>query len=127
MQTKITGEAWGWCLDGGSRGATIAASIFFSTALLGKAKEIADADGNLFGTEIKASNILVTSATISGLLSAIIMPVIGALIDHTNHRWHFAAYSALYMICMNVFQFFLDEMTMVGFGIMFFCQILSTL
>lgn len=88
-------EATAVALSTFARATILMASVFIGPALLELATEEAVricGDGNLECTETARvhgflpSSILTNIATIAGLVSALILPLAGAIIDHTPHR-----------------------------------------
>ena len=91
-------EALAWCLDSVGRAIVfIGSAAFLGTALLRLAKEAAgcetalDADGKvpscherIYG--LRPSSLLTTYTIVVGLVSATLMPVVGAMIDTTDKR-----------------------------------------
>ena len=47
---------------------------------------------------LKPSSLLTLISAIMGVLGAITMPVVGAIVDHTSYRWHLGAASAFIMV-----------------------------
>lgn len=90
----------GWTLDAATRGVIlIATAVFVSTELLSLAKEAAGctmgtddemADDDVFEEArvygMRPTSILTNIVTVTGLLSAIIMPLFGSIVDHTDNR-----------------------------------------
>lgn len=82
-------------LLGLARGAIVMSNIFLSTAFIYLASEesgcvddegavMEDCDGQVYG--FKPASLIANIAVISGLLSAFLMPVTGAIVDYTPHR-----------------------------------------
>ena len=115
--------AQGYNLLGTGRGPLVMSNIFLSTALIylaseavGCTEEVLDEDTNttswqvvedcdekvygLFSPAALISNI----AVISGVLSALFMPVIGAITDYTPHRWTVGVVSASLMVLVQAVQ-----------------------
>jgi MFS-type transporter involved in bile tolerance (Atg22 family) len=99
-------EATAVALDNCARAMILMASVFIGPALLQLAKEEAVSGCEDDDTECAEtarvhgflpSSILTNIATIAGLLSALILPLAGAIIDHTPHRRFIGLYSALGM------------------------------
>jgi len=100
----LRGEKKGWCTDGATRATSIVANIFMGAALLTIAKESALPNGNLPWIPIKASNLLAGMSTISGLFGAFFQPLVGAIVDHSNKRWHIGYGSVMFLCLMNAIQ-----------------------
>lgn len=73
------------------------------------APELADCNEKVFG--FKPSSLLAVMGMIVGLMAAITMPVIGAIVDHTNWRWKIGAMSAFCLVLINFMQSFLTQST----------------
>jgi len=115
-------EALGWALDGMARMITfITAAVFLSTALINVAKrsvgcvtEIPEGSNKapeclerIYG--IRPSSILTTYGTVVGLIVALSLPFVGAVLDHTNHRKALGQMSALLQIIFILILCFLSE------------------
>lgn len=94
-------EGLGWSLDASARGVILmATAVFVSSELLRLAKEdsLCGNSSQEGGDEevedeeecrvhgMRPTSILTNIVTITGLLSAFIMPFVGSIIDHTDHR-----------------------------------------
>mmetsp|Transcript_728 Transcript_728/g.1752 ORF Transcript_728/g.1752 Transcript_728/m.1752 type:complete len:652 (-) Transcript_728:38-1993(-) len=111
-------EVLGWTLDAAARGVVaVGTAVFVSSELLKKATEAAacgdvddfeqngdDCDGRVHG--FKPSSILTNIVMLVGIFSAIAMPLVGSLIDHTPYRRAVGATSATLMIIMIFIQMF---------------------
>ena len=92
--------------------------IYFSTALLDLAEEVAgcetydevnnesgdddyECDGEVWGF-LKPSSLVSTAGTFISLGSALVLPFIGAVIDHTDHRRQIGEYSMYGLIALNI-------------------------
>jgi UMF1 family MFS transporter len=117
-------EALGWALDSVGRGvAFIGAGAFLGTALLRLAKEAAGCEtdpppgsnkipeclGRVYG--IRPSSLLTTYTIVVGLVSAALMPFMGAIIDYTPHRLRVGQWSSV-VFCVLLFPpIFINENT----------------
>lgn len=63
---------------------------------------IDDCDGRAFGMDPSA--LISTIAVISGVLSALFMPLFGAILDYTKYRWTVGVSSAGLMMLIQVAQ-----------------------
>ena len=117
-------EALGWAIDVVPRGVTIMGNVVFSsTALLNLAKKAAGCQIELLPGElelpectnkvygIRPSSLLTTIVTLVGLCAAVLMPVIGSIIDHTKYRRAGGRISAIIMTIVTFFQMFISEKT----------------
>jgi UMF1 family MFS transporter len=117
-------EALGWALDAIGRSvAFIGAGAFLGTALLRLAKEAAgcetdpppgsnkipDCDGRVYG--IRPSSLLTTYTIVVGLVSALLMPFMGAIIDYTPHRLRVGQWLSVVFCILLVPQIFINENT----------------
>ncbi|CAB9501117.1 Major facilitator superfamily [Seminavis robusta] len=109
--------AKGYCFLGTARSAIVMSNIFLGTALIflasaevgcvevvdGKAKATDTCNQRVFGLFQPA--VLITNiAAISGFVSALLMPVIGAVIDFTPHRWSTGVVSAFLLTVIQLIQ-----------------------
>ena len=132
---------------GTGRGPIIMTNIFLSSAFIYLASEevgcteevynvnsnttewkvVEDCDVKVYGLFAPAA--LVTNiATISGVLSALFMPVIGAIVDYTSHRWMVGVVMAVLIIMIQGAQTFTNSQTWFAMSILqaltgFFYQI----
>jgi UMF1 family MFS transporter len=116
---KENDEVLGWTLDAAARGvAVMGTAVFVSSDLLRLAKEAAgcivyeDVDeeectDRIYG--MRPSSILTNIITLVGLLTAVIMPLIGSIIDHTKYRRAVGSLSALFMNFAIVLQMLIME------------------
>eukprot|EP00587_Corethron_hystrix_P016831 CAMPEP_0113329854 /NCGR_PEP_ID=MMETSP0010_2-20120614/21197_1 /TAXON_ID=216773 ORGANISM="Corethron hystrix, Strain 308" /NCGR_SAMPLE_ID=MMETSP0010_2 /ASSEMBLY_ACC=CAM_ASM_000155 /LENGTH=150 /DNA_ID=CAMNT_0000192121 /DNA_START=77 /DNA_END=526 /DNA_ORIENTATION=- /assembly_acc=CAM_ASM_000155 len=101
-------NASGWAMDGSARGFVINSNVYLGAAIVEMAMVEAGCDGQgqcdkqIFG--FKATSILTNLQLYVGLISAIFMPFVGAIVDNTRFRWHVGAITAAIMVCINAFQ-----------------------
>ena len=117
-------EALAWAVDVSGRSISfIGSAAFLASTLLRLAKEAAgceteppegetkvpECDGRVYG--IRPSSLLTTYTIVIGITSAVLMPLMGSLVDHTPHRRLLGRIlSALY--CLLLFpQIFISENT----------------
>jgi len=108
---KENNEVLGWTLDSAARGvAVMGTAVFVSSDLLRLAKEAAgcvvyeetweeECIERIYG--MRPSSILTNIIVLVGLLSAVIMPLIGSIIDHTQYRRAVGSLSAAFM-CLTI-------------------------
>lgn len=115
--------ARGYNILGTGRGPIVMSNIFLSTALIflasdevGCTEEIYYEDTNTTSIEVieecdaqvygafRPAALITNIAVISGLMSAVLMPVIGAIVDYTNHRWTVGVASAILIILVQGIQ-----------------------
>uniref|UniRef100_A0A7S2A352 Major facilitator superfamily (MFS) profile domain-containing protein n=1 Tax=Ditylum brightwellii TaxID=49249 RepID=A0A7S2A352_9STRA len=95
-------EATGWAMDSAARGPLNQAGSFVGTALLRLALAEAGCENprtcttKVYG--FKPTNILTMSSVVVGLASAILMPIVGAIVDHTKYRKFMGALTA-FLVC----------------------------
>jgi MFS-type transporter involved in bile tolerance (Atg22 family) len=75
-----------------------------------------ECDGRVYG--MKPSSLLAVMGTITGLLAALTMPIIGAIIDYTDLRWKFGWYSGLALVVINAVQIALAQSTWLMMAIL---------
>ena len=108
--SQLGNESKGWAIDGAGRGVTISTAIFMSGTILALAKEVSDPEtGYIKGTNIKASNVLVLQSSVTGLVVAFFMPMVGSFIDYSRHRRLVAAGSAFVLVAINVLHCFSNK------------------
>ena len=92
------GEALGWGLDSVGRSVAFAAAAFLFTALLRLAKKdagcetdpppgsnkVPECNGRVYG--LRPSSLLTTFTVIVGVISAVLLPFMGAVVDYTDKR-----------------------------------------
>lgn len=110
---RKTNDASAFSLFSMGNGIMLLSNVYLSAALITLAeKEIdcyhADDDiehdecGNVYG--FKPSSLITTIGTITGILSALLVPFIGAIIDCTDHRRRLGVLAALAMIVIQAVQ-----------------------
>jgi hypothetical protein len=121
-------EVLGWTLDATARGvAVIGTAVFVSSDLLRLAKEATgcyqlDEDSQeecqerVYG--MRPSSILADIIMVVGLLSAILMPLIGSIIDHTKYRRAVGTYSAAVMSILILAQMLIMENLWFGAAVL---------
>jgi MFS transporter, UMF1 family len=120
-QRREREEVLGWTMDAAARGVAImGTAVFVSSELLKLAKEAAgcntaaDWNGETWNASsggcdlrvhgMRPSSILANIVMVVGLISAVLMPLIGSLIDHTPHRRAVGSISAACMVTFILFQ-----------------------
>jgi UMF1 family MFS transporter len=122
QQQKEDDEVLGWTLDAAARGVVVmGTAVFVSSELLKLAKEAAGCGTTIEGETwvetgctnrvygFKPSSVLTNIVMIVGLCSAVVMPFIGSIIDHTNHRRAVGSISAVVMAIMILLQMLVLE------------------
>lgn len=119
-------EVFGWSLDASARGVILmATAVFVSSELLRLAKEACvegsseggededlgqeegDSDCRVYG--MRPTSVLTNIVTITGLLSAFIMPLVGSIVDHTDYRRSVGSISAAAITIFIGIQMFIME------------------
>jgi MFS-type transporter involved in bile tolerance (Atg22 family) len=106
-------EAKGYAILGTARGSIVMSNIFLSTSLIYLASEeagciddqgivIEDCNNKTHG--FQPPSLIANIAVISGLLSAFLMPVIGAIVDYTPHRRATGIAAALFLVLIQGVQ-----------------------
>jgi len=125
-------EALGFAIDSMGRAAAfIAAGSFLAAALLRLAKldagcevdpppgetKVPECHGRVYG--IRPSSLLTTYTMLIGILSSILLPVMGAIVDYTPHRRKVARTTSI-IFCMFTFpQIFLNENNWFAMSLVF--------
>lgn len=92
-------------------------NVFLSTALIylaseevgcveevdGKMEIVEDCPERVYGA-FRPAALITNIAVISGLLSALFMPLAGAVVDYTSHRWTTGVVSAILITVVQVIQ-----------------------
>lgn len=115
-------EATGLTLDMFARATILMAGIFLGPALLelatAEAVEQCDIDideetcaenARIHG--FKPSSLLTNIAIVSGLVSNLLLPLVGAVVDHTVYRRQVGSYSAILMVAIKGVEIFISART----------------
>lgn len=113
-------EARGFAFLGTARGAVVMSNIFISTSFIYLASEEAgclnekdevleDCVNKVYG--FQPPSLVANVAVVSGLLSAILMPLIGAIIDFTPHRRLTGIVAAAFLVVIQAAQIFTVQAT----------------
>ncbi len=85
-----TDDATGFAMNACGSGPVVMSNAFLAASLIALAKmEIGcepdeDCDGKVYG--FKPSSLITIIATISGILSCLLLPLLGAIVDYTRFR-----------------------------------------
>ncbi|CAB9507044.1 Vacuole effluxer Atg22 like [Seminavis robusta] len=111
-------KAKGYNILGTARGPIAMSNIFLSTALIYLASEevgcveetedggmqvVENCEERVFGA-FRPSALITNIAVISGLMSACLMPLVGAIIDYTPRRWSIGVTSAILITLIQIVQ-----------------------
>lgn len=109
-------EATGLALDVYARGAVVMSSLFIGPALLQLATDATEAecdqencDTRIYG--MKPSSLLSNIAIASGLIGSFIMPLFGAIVDHTSYRRQVGAISAVCLVLVKGLEVMISPTT----------------
>lgn len=99
-----------------ANGAVIMSNFFLSSALITLAKistgcdpDDDECDGQVYG--FKPSSLISLIATVTGILSAFLLPVIGAIVDYTKYRKEMGVAFAAFLIAIQATQIATYEAT----------------
>ena len=111
----ILDEATGWAMDAGARGPLNQTGAFVGSAILRYALIEARCEGmyqcekTVYG--LHPGSLLTTATVATGILSAIFMPIIGAIVDHTSHRKIVGVVTAILVSAITGAQIMISEDT----------------
>jgi MFS transporter, UMF1 family len=79
-------EAAGWAMNSAGRGPLNQVGAYVGQAILRAATvdALKNGTGKVYG--LKPSSLLTATSSIVGVAAAILMPIVGAIVDHTTHR-----------------------------------------
>lgn len=112
---NVIEESTGWAMDAAARGPLNQAGTFVGTAILRLAtieagcRSPRKCPNTVYG--LLPSSILTTASTIVGLLTAVLMPIAGAIVDHTRHRKVIGATTAMFTVAVTGVQLMISEDT----------------
>ena len=101
-------EATAWAMDAAGRGPLNQAGSYIGVAILALATIDAGCDlpatcpNRVYG--FKPSSMLTMASVITGVASAVLMPFIGAIVDHTRHRKTVGVITAILVCAITAFQ-----------------------
>jgi len=132
-------EAQGFAILGVTRGTIVMSNIYLSSSLLYLANVEAGCDMDdvnncskeVFG--FRPSSLLTITVTVSGVLAALLMPVIGAIVDFTPHRKLLGILSAFSIVMIQSIQILTNQKTWFVMsilqalaGFLYIVQVLAT-
>eukprot|EP00551_Chaetoceros_affinis_P007698 CAMPEP_0203668440 /NCGR_PEP_ID=MMETSP0090-20130426/5065_1 /ASSEMBLY_ACC=CAM_ASM_001088 /TAXON_ID=426623 /ORGANISM="Chaetoceros affinis, Strain CCMP159" /LENGTH=498 /DNA_ID=CAMNT_0050532881 /DNA_START=97 /DNA_END=1593 /DNA_ORIENTATION=- len=99
-----------------------------AVAICEDAENDAECDGKVYG--FKPTSLVTNIATIAGILGAFLLPIVGALVDYTDHRKVLGATVAALLIAVQAVQIYTVQDTWFVMSILqainsFFYQVLS--
>lgn len=110
---KKVDEATAWAMDSSGRAPVNQAGVFVGAALLRLAtadagcERPATCENTVYG--LHPSSMLTLTSAITGVAAALLMPVFGAIVDHTCHRKLVGILSALVATVITVVQINISE------------------
>ena len=110
---KKLDEATAWAMDASARAPINQAGVFVGTALLRLAaadagcERPATCENTIYG--FRPSSLLTVTSAITGVTAALLMPVFGAIVDHTRHRKFVGILSALIVTLITAVQITISE------------------
>jgi len=117
-------DAIGFAFDTSTRGIIVIGGLFLVTALLYLAEDAAGChDAAYLSSQMgsskgecskeingwKPSSLTTSIQSIVAVISAVCMPLVGAIIDHTTHRRLVGQLTAVLLVAFNVVYIFLDQ------------------
>jgi len=110
-------ESQGYALMTVARGGIVMSNIFLSTAFIRLASDSAgcdseseeECDAKVYG--FRPSSLITMIAVVSGVLSAFLLPFIGAVVDYTPYRRAVGIGSALFITAVQGIQIWLTDDT----------------
>jgi len=114
---KFLEEAAGWAMDGAAKGPINQTGSFVGSTILRLATMQACPTAPNPGTctnlvyGFRPSSILTNASVFTGLLTAVTMPLVGALVDHTDHRKVMGTVSAFVIVASLAGQLIISEDT----------------
>jgi len=106
---QYVGEATGWAMDSAARGPLIMIGSYMGSAILRLASDAAGCPSprncnNTVAAGLKPSSLLTLVSTVAGVVAAILMPIFGAIVDHTRHRKLVGIVSAVVAVLVTGMQ-----------------------
>jgi Vacuole effluxer Atg22 like len=104
---KYVNEATGWAMDSAARGPMNQIGSFVGSAVIQMAVASAgceNANNCSVAGGIKPSSLLTLMSAVVGVVAAVLMPIAGAVIDHTRHRKLVASASAFCVVLFTGMQ-----------------------
>mmetsp|Transcript_29483 Transcript_29483/g.44633 ORF Transcript_29483/g.44633 Transcript_29483/m.44633 type:complete len:612 (-) Transcript_29483:67-1902(-) len=107
-------EATGWSMDAAARGPLNQAGTYFGACLLTLASVEAGCNGIFCGEDnriygMKPSSLLTTVTAVVSVLAALVMPVVGAIVDHSYHRKTIGSLTAVAVLIATGSQIGISE------------------
>jgi MFS-type transporter involved in bile tolerance (Atg22 family) len=126
-EPKYLNEATGWAMDSAARGPMTQISSYTGSAILMMSTASAGCQNasqcSLGG--FKPSSLLTMGSAVIGVVAAALMPVLGAVIDHTRHRKLLAVASGILVVLLTGMQLAMNASTL-NWLYVFICDALQT-
>ena len=127
-------EASAYCVQAIGTTLTWSTSLFLTTAMLELAnreagcdhtdtsghKTLDDCDELIYGV-LKPSSLVTLLATISLVGTAIIMPIVGSIVDNSPHRRKLGLYSSISLCMLSFICIFMNQDALLVFALLFIC------
>lgn len=103
-------EVTGWGMDAAARGPLNQLGSFVGSAVLRMAALDAGCASpkncslSVYGGPFKPSSLLTATSAIVGIVAALLMPFVGALVDHTRHRKLLGTVSGFFIVLLTGMQ-----------------------
>jgi MFS-type transporter involved in bile tolerance (Atg22 family) len=98
VTNRILPEATGWAMDSAGRGPLNLVGSYVGTAILRLAIQEAGGPDNPIKWGLKPSSLLTLMSSVIGVVAALLMPIAGAIVDHTPHRRIFGIVSGIFAV-----------------------------
>lgn len=108
-------EACGWAMDSAGRGPLNQVGGYIGSAILRLALYDAGCiapgpcDAKVLGGSIKPSSLLTLTSALVGFVAAILMPIVGAVVDHTTYRRTVGAVSGFFAVLFTGLQITIQQ------------------
>jgi MFS-type transporter involved in bile tolerance (Atg22 family) len=112
-------EAAGWAMDSVGRGPLNQVGSYVGAAILRSASREAGG-GTVYG--FKPSSLLTLSTSLVGVVAALMMPIVGAVVDHTRYRRFMGIASGFLSVAFIGGQIFINENNWFAMLIVDACQ-----
>jgi MFS transporter, UMF1 family len=106
-------EACGWAMDAAARGPLYQVGSYVGAAVLRMASldagcpKPSDCTNRIYG--FRPSSLLTLASSIVGVSAALLMPIVGAVVDHTTHRRRVGLWSGVIAIMLAGLQLLISQ------------------
>lgn len=101
-------EVTAWAMDHSARGVLNTVGAYVGLAVLVMASIEAGDSENTVRAGLKPSSLLTATSAIVGVIAAALMPIVGAIVDHTQYRRFMGSASALILTALTGMMLALD-------------------